>query len=154
MFLLCNMDCLENRAHLRSMCFSLLLNMRAHILEAKMKECSDTGDSQMRSEALDCTFPRDTECLLLPTTADKAGEDVTGAYVTGMWWCSLRPSPIPPLPCVLSMPSAALHQEHDLSLPAAGVCGWVCDVCMCRRGKLVAHNHCGSGSREETKCCC
>lgn len=75
----------------------------------------------MRFGVLDCPFPRDTECFLLPVTGDKAGEDVAGASVTDV---VVQPLPFTHpthCPVLLSIHSAAPHQEQDLSLPAVGV---------------------------------
>lgn len=99
MFLLCSTDCLQNWARWGSTCSSLLLSTRSHGPAAKTRECSDTGGIQMRSGVLDCTFPRDIECLPLPITDNKAGEDVAGAPVADMWLCSPCLSCIPLLPC-------------------------------------------------------
>lgn len=93
------MDCLQNWAHLRSMWFSLQLNVRLHILEAKMKECSDTGEIPMRFGVLDCTFPRDTECFLLPVTGDQLVKMCQG--LLSPTHCGAAPPlhPSHPLPC-------------------------------------------------------
>lgn len=92
----------------------------------------------MRFGVLHCTFSMDTECFLLPFTDNEADEDVAGACVTAMWWCSPCPSPIPPT--ALASPFTTPGTGSEL---AAGV----------EEGR-VANNHYGNGCWEKNKCSC
>lgn len=116
----------------------------------RMKEYRDPREIQMRFRVLDCTFPRDTECFLLPVTGDKAGEDVchiftVRASVPDTWWCSPCSSTITPTALSFSPFTQQHHTRNRI---------WACQRWGCRRRKLLAHNHYGNGCREKSKHSC